>query len=67
MFFSMIAMSIVMAAAYIAWKFEVLWYAIAIEAVAAAFLYYVLHRMISRRPLVRHYNDLFSYAKKGTE
>jgi hypothetical protein len=63
MFLSMIAMSIVMVASYIAWKFEVLWYAIAIEAVAVAFLYYVLNRMISRRPLVRHYNDLFSYAK----
>jgi len=63
MVFSMIAMSIVMAVAYIAWKFEVLWYAIAIEAAAAAFLYYVLNRMISRRPLVRHYQDLFSYGK----
>jgi hypothetical protein len=67
MFFSMIAMSIVMAVAYIAWTFEVLWYVIGIETVVAVFLYYVLNRVIKKRPLIRHYNDLFSFGKREVE
>ena len=67
MFFSMISMGIVMGISYIAWVFGVLWYAIGIEVVAAAILYYFLNRIIRRRPLVRYYDELFSYAKREAE
>lgn len=67
MVFSMIVMGIVMAASYVAWKFEVLWYVIGIEAVVAVVLYYILNRMIRNRPLTRHYNDLFSFGKQSAD
>ena len=67
MFFSMMAMAIVMGAAYIAWKFEVLWYATGVEIVVATLLYYFLNRIIKQRPLIRHYKDLFSYGRKRSD
>ena len=63
MFFSMMAMAVVMGLAYIAWTFEVLWYAIGIETVVTVVLYYLLNRIIRTRPLVRHYNGMFSLLK----
>lgn len=63
-FSSMILMGIVLVAAYIAWKFGVLWYAIAVELLLAILLYDFLNRIIKKRPLNRRYDDLFaSYSR----
>jgi hypothetical protein len=59
MFVSMIAMTIVLAATYIAWKLEVLWYMLAIEALVVILIYYLMNRIITNRVLVRH-SDQFS-------
>jgi ABC-2 type transport system permease protein len=59
MFVSMFAMAIIMGAAYIAWKLEVLWYAIGIEFVVAIGLHYLLNLRIKTRQLNRRYDDLF--------
>jgi hypothetical protein len=53
MFVSMVAMAILLATAYIAWTFDVLWYLIAVEFVVVILIYYVLKGMIRNRPLVR--------------
>ena len=59
MFVSMIAMTIVLAATYIAWKLEALWYMLAIEALVVILIYYLMNRIITNRVLVRH-SDQFS-------
>src|SRR5436190_3630215 len=59
MFVSMIAMTIVLAATYIAWKLEVLWFMLAIEALVVILIYYLMNRIITNRVLVRH-SDPFS-------
>ena len=58
-FVSMFSMGMVMGASYLAWKLEVLWYAITVEVVLAIVLYYFLNRLIKNRPLNRRYDDLF--------
>jgi len=58
-FVSMFSMGMVMGASYLAWKLEVLWYAITVEVVLAFALYYFLNRLIKNRPLHRRYDDLF--------
>jgi hypothetical protein len=60
MFGSMLAMAIVLGGAYIALKFEVLWYAIGVELLLAILLYDFLNRIIKNRPLIRYYDDLFA-------
>ena len=64
MFISMIAMAIVLGAAYIAQSLDALWYMIAIEFVVVVLVYYLMNRAIRNRQLIRHYHDLFSYGKK---
>jgi hypothetical protein len=59
-FTSMFLMGIVMGGAYIAWKLEVLWYAIGVELLLAILLYHFLNRIIKNRPLNRRYDDLFA-------
>jgi len=53
MFLTMIAMAGVLAIAYIAWTFEVIWYVLAVELLVSAVLYRILNRMIRNRPLTR--------------
>jgi len=67
MIMSMIAMAIVLGFAYIAWTFNVLWYMVAIEFVVVVLVYYLMNRAIRNRPLIRHYDGLFSYGKKETD
>ncbi len=67
MLMSMIAMAIVLGAAYLARAFEVLWYMVAIELVVVVLVYYLMNRVIRKRPLIRHYNDLFSYERKTND
>ena len=66
MIMSMIAMSIVLAAAYIAQTLDALWFMIAIELVVVVLVYYLMNRAIRNRPLIRDYEGLFSYGKKET-
>jgi ABC-2 type transport system permease protein len=66
MLMSMAAMAIVLGAAYIASTLEVLWYLIAIEFAVVVLVYYLMSRVIRKRPLVRDYEGLFSYRKKQT-
>jgi hypothetical protein len=67
MLMSMIAMTIVLGAAYIARALEVLWYMIAVEFVVVVLVYYLMNRAIRKRPLIRDYEGLFSYGKKKTD
>jgi hypothetical protein len=64
MFMSMIAMTIVLGAAYIASALGVLWYMIAFEFVVVALVYYLMNQVIRKRPLIRDYEGLFAYGKK---
>ncbi len=67
MFISMLSMGIVLAITYIARQFGVLWYMLAIELIVVTAVYYLMNRAIRNRPLVRHYDDLFSYLKNEPE
>ena len=53
MFLTMFAMAGVLAIAYIAWTFDVIWYVLAVELVVSGLLYRILNRMIRNRPLTR--------------
>jgi ABC-2 type transport system permease protein len=53
MFLTMIAMAGVLAIAYIAWTFDVVWYVLAIELLVSGVLYRILNQMIRNRPLAR--------------
>jgi len=53
MIVSMFAMTFVLGIAYIAWMFEVLWYLIGFELVVVIFLFWLLNRIITSRPLSR--------------
>jgi hypothetical protein len=50
---------------YFAWESGLIRYMLAIEVVTAVLLYRFLNRMIRSRPLVRTYDDLFSYGAKN--
>jgi hypothetical protein len=67
MLVSMVAMTIVLAAAYIASQFEVFWYLMVGELFIVIALYYLMNRIITQRSLIRHYDGLFSYGKKVDE
>jgi len=43
----------VLAIAYIAWTFDVIWYVLAVELVVSGLIYRILNRMIRNRPLTR--------------
>jgi hypothetical protein len=64
MFMTMIVMAGVLVVSYLAWASGLIWYLVAIEGVIAIVLYQYLNRMIRNRPLVRTYNDLFSYGSE---
>jgi len=64
MFVSMLSMGMVLAVTYFARQFGVLGYMIAIELVVISAVYYLMNRAIRNRPLIRHYDDLFSYLKE---
>jgi len=66
MFMSMLAMAAVLIMSYAAWVFEIIWYVVAIEVIAGSVVYYFLNRVIKSRPLVRTYDDLFSYGRRET-
>lgn len=53
MFLTMFAMAGVLAVAFIAWTFEVIWYVLAVELVVSGLLYRILNRMIRNRPPTR--------------
>ena len=53
MFLTMFAMAGVLAVAFIAWTFGVIWYVLAGELVIAVLLYRILNRTIRNRPLTR--------------
>jgi len=65
MFMTMLAMAGVLVVSYLAWEFGLIWYLIAFEGVIAILLYHYLNRMIRNRPLVRTYDDLFSYGRES--
>jgi hypothetical protein len=67
MLVSMVAMTIVLAAAYLASQFEVFWYLVGGELFIVIALYYLMNRIITQRSLIRHYDGLFSYGKKVDE
>ena len=68
MFLTMLAMAGVLAVSFAAWTFGVIWYVLAGELVIAVLLYRILDRTIRHRPLVRTYDDLFSYGRRrGSE
>jgi hypothetical protein len=64
MFMTMLVMAGVLAVSYLAWESGLIWYLVAIESVVAIGLYQFLNRMIRNRPLVRTYDDLFSYGSE---
>ena len=51
MFLTMFAMAGVLAIAYIAWTFDVIWYVLGVELLVSGLLYRILNRMIRSRPL----------------
>jgi hypothetical protein len=53
MFLTMIVMAGVLAIAYVAWTFEVIWYVLAVESLVSGLLYRILNRTIRNRPLTR--------------
>lgn len=61
LFVTSLAMAGVLLISYFAWESGLIRYMLAIEVVTAVLLYRFLNRMIRSRPLVRTYDDLFSY------
>jgi len=65
MFLTMFAMGGVLAVSFAAWTFGVIWYLLAGELVVTVLLHRFLNRVIKNRPLVRTYDDLFSYGRRS--
>ena len=64
MFVTMLALAVVLFAAFLAWQFGIIWYVLSIEIVVVALLYWSFNRIINRRTLVRAGDGLFSYSPK---
>ncbi len=63
-FLAMLAMAGVVVVSYLAWQAGVVWQVLGVEIVMAALVYYAMNQIIKKRPLVRSYDDLFSYNQK---
>lgn len=63
-FLTMLAMAGVVVVSYLAWQAGVIWHVLGVEIIMVALVYYAMNQIIKKRPLVRTYDDLFSYNQK---